>query len=417
MKTNLLFIANIFPPMGGSGVQRSAKFAKYLREFDIEPFVLTRQFDKGITDTSLLSEIPQDIYVERTKPYDYTEWTGALRIPGKIIARKLLIPDGEVTWYKKNLEVAKKMIETHEIQAIYSTSYPYSDHLMGLALKRCYPNLPWIVDFRDEWSMNPYILDKGFSNYRKNKEKKMEEAIAKECDFFIANTPIMHENFLSMYPFLKDKSSVITNGFDSQDFEKIDRTYQRGDKFVIVHPGVIYGNRKIDKILKSIKELSNEGILDIKDIQLKLIGDVKKEDMIHAAKEFGLASIVECPGYLSHIDTIKALVNSEVLLLLLREGVGGRNIAPGKIYEYVNANRNILALAPKDGVSAKIINDTKTGIVCDTINITEIKKGLEIFYTQWKEHSFQLDPDWEAIKEFDRKVLTQKLSMIVKELI
>lgn len=418
MKTRkMLFIANIFPPMGGSGVQRSAKFVRYLRRFDIEPVVLTREVEGGITDPTILAEIPKDIQVIRTKAYDYTQWQGVMNIPGKIIARKLLLPDGEVTWYKKSFKKAKEVILNEHIDVIYSTSYPYSDHLLGAMLKKEFPHLPWIVDFRDEWSMNPYILDKGYSKRRSEKEKKMEEMIAQECDYFIANTTIMHKNFLSMYPFLKSKSMVITNGFDEEDFADYRKEYLRNPKFVITHPGVLYGNRKIDKILKALQELENEGKIESSDIELRLIGDLKVQAILDTARQFNLEKIIHCTGYMNHDDTIRNLESSEVLLLLEREGKGAENIAPGKIYEYVNANRRILAMVPKQGVSADIIRATKTGIVCSNVDVPEIKEAVMAFYLEWKNHEFTIQPNWDEVYQFERKVLTEKLSNIVTQLL
>lgn len=417
MKKKMLFIANIFPPMGGSGVQRSAKFVRYLRNFDIEPIVLTREVEGGITDSTLLEDIPKDIKVIRTKAYDYTQWQGIMNIPGKIIARKVLIPDGEVTWYKKSFHIAKEAIRNEQIDVIYSTSYPYSDHLLGALLKKEFPHIPWIVDFRDEWSMNPYILDKGFSKYRSNKEKRMEEMIAKECDFFIANTPIMHKNFLSMYPFLKSKSMVITNGFDDEDFANYRKEYRRNSKFVITHPGVIYGNRKIDKILKALRELENEGKIDSSDIELRLIGDLKVQTILDTARPFGLDKIINCTGYMNHVETIQNLENSEVLLLLEREGKGAENIAPGKIYEYINANRRILAMVPQHGVAADIIRETNTGIVCSNVDVPEIKEAVMKFYTEWKQNEFAIRPNRDQVEQYERKVLTKKLATIVTQLL
>jgi len=37
----VVIISYNFPPVGGAGVQRSAKFVKYLREFDWDPIVLS----------------------------------------------------------------------------------------------------------------------------------------------------------------------------------------------------------------------------------------------------------------------------------------------------------------------------------------------------------------------------------------
>ena len=415
-KIRTLFIANIFPPMGGSGVQRSTKFIKYFSEFGIEPIVLTRECNLE-QDITLFDDVPNDTQIIRTKAYDFTQWPKPLDLFGKVIARKILVPDADYVWYKKSVKKAIQIIKEEDIECIYSTSYPYSDHLLARDLKREFPNIPWVADFRDEWSMNPYIIDKNYSHRRMQIEKSMEESVAKECTYFIANTRVMHENFLSMYPFLKDKSTIITNGFDEDDFGHIDKAYHRQDLFRIVHPGVIYGNRKIDKILKATKELIDEKIMDINDIEFKFIGQIKKDAILEEGKRFGLDKVMVCPGYMSHKDTIKELNHAEVLLLILREGEGGKNIAPGKIYEYINSNRPILALAPKDGVAAEIVEKSKTGIICETTNVKEIKEGLKKLYINWKKNEFHIQPNYDIINNYSRKKLTQGLSEVIRTIV
>jgi len=60
----VLIITYYWPPAGGPGVQRWLKFAKYLRDFDIEPIIYTPENpDYPIIDTSLLNEIPNGITV------------------------------------------------------------------------------------------------------------------------------------------------------------------------------------------------------------------------------------------------------------------------------------------------------------------------------------------------------------------
>ncbi len=101
MRKKVLMVANQFPPMGGSGVQRSVKFAKYLPGFDWEPIVFTRECQQGLMDASLLKDLPDNLKVIRTKAYDLSEWKRPFDLVGKVISRKLLIPDGDRIWYEK----------------------------------------------------------------------------------------------------------------------------------------------------------------------------------------------------------------------------------------------------------------------------------------------------------------------------
>ena len=62
----VLMIAYIFPPIGGAGVQRTAKFAKYLPEFGWQPIILTvSNSSLPEVDVSLSEELPGDLPVYR----------------------------------------------------------------------------------------------------------------------------------------------------------------------------------------------------------------------------------------------------------------------------------------------------------------------------------------------------------------
>ncbi len=169
----VLMVAYYFPPMGGSGVQRTAKFVKHLRSFGYEPVIFTRGIEKvPLRDDSLLKDIPEGIRVIRTRPWDFTALPGVLSYAGKFISRKVLIPDGERIWQLAARKKAAETVLQENIDLVYTTSSPYSDHLMGLYLKQQFPHIPWVADFRDEWTNNPYLLDNPHPAIRMRIEKR-----------------------------------------------------------------------------------------------------------------------------------------------------------------------------------------------------------------------------------------------------
>ncbi|MFX6461567.1 hypothetical protein ABTG33_18475, partial [Acinetobacter baumannii] len=76
----------------------------------------------------------------------------------KKMKKYLLVPDDQILWFpyamKKGLEIFKQ----HQIDVVFSTSGPYTNHLVGLYLKRK-TGLPWIADFRDPWTQNMHRTD------------------------------------------------------------------------------------------------------------------------------------------------------------------------------------------------------------------------------------------------------------------
>ena len=80
----LLLVTYYFPPSGGAGVQRTLKWVKYLRDFGVEPVVLTVEagaYPK--TDATLARDVPPGVAVHRTRSLDpfgaYARLTGRSR--------------------------------------------------------------------------------------------------------------------------------------------------------------------------------------------------------------------------------------------------------------------------------------------------------------------------------------------------
>lgn len=411
MKRKVLMVANQFPPMGGSGVQRSVKFAKYLPEFEWEPIVFTRESNKGLIDESLLQDIPKDLKVIRTKSYDLNELGKPFNLVGKFISRKILIPDGDKIWYEKNKDILLEYIQENDIDVLYTSSYPYSDHLLGLYVKKHLPDLKWVVDFRDEWCNNPYILDMGYSKRRMEKERRMEREVVDNCDYFITNTPLMLKNFLKDYN-IEDKSYVIPNGYDEEDFCDLSKDYVKKDKLIITYSGSMYGRRKPDYFLQAVNELINEEKIDKDDILIRFIGNIPNKKINEINDTYSLDGVVKYLPYMEHKKSIEKLIESDILLFIIGEGKGAENFYSGKVFEYMNTNRPIIALVPPKGVAADVIRETKTGYISETTNVNNIKDLMLKLYTDWKNNTIQLQPNWDKIKTFERKELTKQLVTI-----
>ncbi len=407
----VLIIAHQFPPMAGPGVQRTSKFVKYLRNFEFEPVVLTRAIGKmKFKDESLLSDIPSDVEIIYTKPHDLIEWPGFLSLAGKFISRKILIPDGESIWGRFSRKKAIEAIEKNKIDLIYSTSYPYSDHLLALDLKEVFPNIPWVADFRDEWSNNPYLLEQNRNKIRVNMEKNMEERVLETANAVITNTPVMMRNFVSNYKSLESKFYVIPNGFDEDDFKNLPKVTPDNEKFTITYTGALYGRRKPDTFFEALKRLINDKSIDKEKIMVRLIGNLKPAYINGLIEKYELKGIVETIPYMKHEDSIKSLMQSDALLLLEGAGPGSDAFYTGKIFEYMNTNRPIIAVIPKDGAAAGLINETKTGIVSDCLDIDGIMDNVRNHYIAWAESKVNFYPDKKEIAKYERKALTSRLA-------
>ncbi|MCK5811972.1 MAG: glycosyltransferase family 4 protein [Clostridiales bacterium] len=397
----VLLIADEFPPVGGAGVQRTIKFVKYLREYGYEPIVFTRG-DTHILlrDDTLIKEIPKDVVVIRTKPYDLLYQNKLLK---KILYYKVLIPDGRWLWQVFSRKKLLKAISKHQPDLIYSTSFPYSDHLLARYIKKKIPHLPWVADFRDEWTNNPYFH---YNIIRRLIEKTQEKTILTKCDSLITNTPFMGDNFIKSYPFIKDKMHIIPNGYDPDDYVNLVKNKQKNEKMMITYTGSLYGNRKPDAFLQSFASC----LVTCPNMHVTFVGQIIKKQIMPIINDLKINNHVSFVSYLPHKDSIKKLYEGDISLLI--EGEGNLPFYTGKVFEYMYLSNPILAVIPKNGAASQLIKQTRSGVVCDLKDKQGINLAITSFYKKWQQGDLQIDRNTIEIAKYQRSQLTKQLVLI-----
>ncbi len=411
-----LMIANQFPPMGGSGVQRSSKFAKFLPTFGYKAVVLTKTAPKK-QDQTLMKDISSDTEILRVKGADVTNKFSFFAVFNKLFGKHFCIPDSEIFWVKKAISEAFKRLKKGDISLVYSTSFPYSDHLVGLAVKKEFPHIPWVADFRDEWTLNQYMIDIGYSKSRIAKEKAMELEVLRTADFIIANTESMQKGFVSLAPEIAQKIITIPNGFDSDDFAETIDTTMDTSKFTLTHAGSMYGRRKPDTLLKAVSELASENKIDKSKLSIEFIGNIKSRRINALALELGLSDVVKTISYMPHDELIKKLYSSSALLLLEGSGAGSGNFSPGKTFEYIKLDRKILAAVPENGEAANIVKTTNSGKVANSADKEEIKRAFLELYEEFFAGNIYPASNNEAIQRYDRRNQARMLAEVFDHLL
>lgn len=442
-RRKVLIIAHIFPPIGGSGVQRTLKFIKYLRDYNWEPIIVTvgDTVFNYFKDNTLLEEIPEGIEVIRIDEksnYNNREIQNMLDKYSHLINDKqiisdynraivcynenndeenlqnlLMIPDMSSLWAMDVLEKIEELIDFNEIDTIYTTSGPYSDHIIGYFLKERYEK-KWVADFRDEWTNNPYInFDKESIYYKII--KKMENEILKTADKIISVTPTSKENYINKLHVPESKISMITNGYDESDFKNINISKNKNTKFTIIHNGMFYMIRTPETFLNAIKNLIDTKQIDKEKLEIKFSYTENEENIKKYLKNNSLEGIVKFTQYMNHVESIEVAMNSDLLLLVVGPGEKNKDTYPGKVFEYLRMNKPILALSPKNSVVEKLLSETNSGNNYDFNDIIGIQNYIKDMYDNWKNNMENSDNI--GIKKYERKCLTGQLADVLDELV
>jgi len=111
-------------------------------------------------------------------------------------------------------------------------------------------------------------------------------------------------------------------------------------------------------------------------VQARFLGDFRSSDR-EWAEERGLGEKLELIPYAPRQASLELQRDSEALLLLIPDAGGrGKGVLSGKVFEYLAAERPILALVPPDGAAADLIRETGAGVVAPPDDVEAIKAAL-----------------------------------------
>ena len=422
----VLIITYYWPPAGGPGVQRWLKFVKYLRDYGIEPVVYVPENPHyPLLDEGLSVEIPRNLEIIRKpifEPYSIaslfskkdTEKISSGLIPDEekqgLLQKMMLyirgnyfVPDARKFWVKPSVEFLLEYLEDNTIRTVITTGPPHSLHLIGMGLKEEL-DIRWIADFRDPWTSIGYHDQLKLTSTTKEIHKEMESRLLKAADQIITTSFTTKREFKEI---TTTPITVITNGYD---VEKIDRP-SLDEHFSISHIGSLLAGRNPQNLWKALAELISENEDFRNDFRLKLVGAVG-EGVLESIKSAGLEASLELCGYVSHKRALEMQQASQLLLLIEIDSVETTGIIPGKLFEYMAANRPIVAVGPANADIQKIITETNTGKFFGYSEKNEVKEFILSSYNSFKQGELKTYPI--GLQKYSRKALTGELAKLLK---
>jgi CBS domain-containing protein len=235
------------------------------------------------------------------------------------------------------------------------------------------------------------------------KHRRLEKIVLDSCNQVIVTSPTTAKTFKSL---TTTPIEVITNGFDDESIPKI----KQDSSFTISHIGSLLSDRNPTVLWEAIAALATEHAAFKDALRIKLVGKVS-EDVEVSIRRAGLGDHLELVGYVSHKDALRLQREARLLLLIEIDAEITRGIIPGKIFEYLAAERPILGIGPKDADVGKIISDTNSGTYCLYTDKENIKSFiLNEFISPIVSNTLT---NRKMISKYHRKTLTSQLSNIL----
>jgi glycosyltransferase involved in cell wall biosynthesis len=420
----LLLVAYFFPPLGGGGVQRSLKFARYLPDHRWRPIVLTaRESRYWITDPSLLDELPPDVDVRRAFSPDGL-WLSSLvrRSSGHAVraggatsrlrraASWVLLPDAYVPWKPFALREARRVMRERRIDAIMTTSSPDSAHLVGLDLVR-ESGVPWVADFRDPWTRR--ISFDPPTSWHARRHERLERCVLETASRVVVTTRETGEEFSTRVGIDPDRIDVIPNGFDPADVEAR-LSPPTFDRFRLRYVGQLTAGRSIAPVIPVLEAFFARcpEARAVTDVRFTGPRESENDALVEAA---GLERVVTFEGPCSHGTAVERLSEAHVILLVESMAPHAGLIAQGKLYECLATGRPVLGVVPRGAVS-RLIGELGGGVAATPADEGAAVAYLLEAFSAWRGGRLLPGADPTALAGYDRRSLTARLARTLDQL-
>jgi glycosyltransferase involved in cell wall biosynthesis len=409
--------------------------AKYLPRHGYEVHVLScRNPGMPVMDPSLCRHIPPEVRLHRSispePPYQLRKkiWSLFSRRPAKNAgsARKpsgtgggglrgwarnalleLLCPDPEVVWVPFATRRARRIIRRHGIGTVVVTAPPFSSFSIGVRLKREFPQLGFVADYRDDW-LGYYVeeYDQYKNNYLRRRAIELEREMVEAADRVVCVTSTITELMRSRYPDQPaGKMACVYNGYDPESFADFRGRPHDGEKVVITYTGTLHKASSARYYLAAIDALPAE--LRAR-IETRFIGRITDEE---AAFLKAARCETRSLGFLSQREAFRYLEESDYLLVTMMHA----GSVTGKVFEYLATGKPILAFGPRDSEIARLIAATGAGWCVDPADDPAAGGALleRLIRERGNPEALGYRPDREAIRKFDRSCQAGEYSRII----
>jgi glycosyltransferase involved in cell wall biosynthesis len=386
----VLMLAYYFPPSKAAGTFRTLRFVRDLPACGWSPSVLTVRagdYLQNELDPALVAKVPATTTVYRAAAPPFHRWYKRGVEAGKSLLRgnrhpaarpgdlsKGTVPAGSAPMsaappmksaearpsFRSPLDLAYMFCRTPDIDAgwyvpallrglwavartrphvLYATGGPWTTFVVARDLARC-TRLPLVLDYRDPWTLNPAVVRSG--NVFEKLALGFERTVVRRAGGIVANTDVLRETLVRAHgeP-IGRKTVVIHNSYDAADFTSPPPPQE--DVFTLSYVGAMYDAHSPEPFLHAVARLAGERPDVRARLRVRLVG-AGAARVAQRARELEIADVVVVQEAVPHAEAVRLQRAAHALLLFLTVPSDHSTFVPSKLFEYIAANRPILAV-------------------------------------------------------------------------
>lgn len=419
------------------GSQRMCGLAKYLPFFGWDPIILTCDPFSAVESRAISVDSTVNKKLRRADPSVENEHTEhAVNFRTKIQQRVKLrcrsrsniflflldkfiklnssvlqkSRDNPRVWYGGAVQKGLEVIRNESIDMLISSYSPSVSHIVGCQIKAI-SKLPWVVDFRDLWTINQFYAYGGLRSFI---DRSIERFIASFADVFVTVSQPLVNSLTSVYSSVP--TYCIPNGFDPDLFNRPAGRVE--DKFTIVYTGFLWKKRQSPiPLLDAVRMLISQHVIITDDIEVSFcVNTDSKNWLMNEIARRDLNSVVKCHSFIPREEVLLKQRQAQILFLITASSPNEIGIVTGKVFEYLAAQRPILAFGCRGNVVENLLSETGAGVYCSTK--LELEEALSNYYREYKSQGIvNYHGKKENILNYSHREMARKFALLFDNLL
>lgn len=359
MKGTLVYISYYFPPYNTIASERSIKFINILKERYDKIIVLTlddffiNNNKKGKNIDEYFKSI-ENIEVIKIKlssfGYEDPDRSNLFQKIFSGFLTRLFWSNG-FFWQFFLIKQLKDIVNSENVKLIFVSGPPFLSFYSVYKVANA-RSIPYILDYRDLWTMNP--RSSAFKFTRNTIKKSIEKISIKNathvltvsdgCKLTLQNDFLINNTKIDIQLNLPDLNY---RNFFLQNYSPKGGSNEKV-KFVLT--GSVYETCTFWPILKALKLLSSENINKIEFHYFGATDKLVNEEF----NTYDFSNLLINHGFVSKLESLKALEDADILVSLVDDGrrdydqsIAG--VMTTKVFDYFYSRKVILNIGPGEG--------------------------------------------------------------------
>ncbi len=281
-------------------------------------------------------------------------------------------------WAEKVAMLGSRLAQRGVHRAVVSCGPPHMAHEAARRVARK-KGLALVMDLRDPWSLVQRLSEDIASPIGFALAARYEQRAVAKAALVVMNTEPARSAMQAAYPEAAGRVITVMNGYDE---ETVPRS-RHGSRFTIAYAGTIYLDRDPRPLFRAVAEVVRRLGLGPEELGIELMGKAQGYNGMPVeaiAREAGIEPFVRTRPPRPRHELMEFLADATVLLSLPQDS---DMAIPSKIFEYMQFNAWILALASPGSATDLLLRHSSADVVPPG-NVQDIANVLQSRYQQYR---------------------------------